>query len=327
MRIPVTLTAIGVALGIVALANAQVYKPGGSGSGSFPPSGCATANGVIFNNATPCDAGLTYSGGGTNAVVTIGNTIQFAGANPGLIKAQAAGAITIFAADVSFVTANGSGTFSLFPTSTNGVGYWTDNTGSAFSGRMGFGGSTSSFPALGRSTTQLQVVLADGSAAAPLSAGVISASLASATGTSVVCNNPGTTTALTVQVSATGCAASSARLKEGIASIDREKALDTVMAFEPVAYTYKKKYANDPDMHIGFTAEQVDSIPSPVAGYKLTTKENVVIFRPHIVANSKLLHAVKYNEMAPLFAAAIQALKADNDNLRAELEDLKRRVR
>jgi hypothetical protein len=33
--------------------------------------------------------------------------------------------------------------------------------------------------------------------------------------------------------------------------------------------------------------------------------------------------AVKYVEMAPLFAGANQALKADNDNLRREIEKLK----
>lgn len=40
-------------------------------------------------------------------------------------------------------------------------------------------------------------------------------------------------------------------------------------------------------------------------------------------ANNAASTQAGYNEMAPLFAAAIQALKADNDNVRAELAKLK----
>lgn len=142
--------------------------------------------------------------------------------------------------------------------------------------------------------------------------GAIAATLAAAIGTNVVCNTPGTQTALTVQVSATGCAASSARFKEGIASLDKGQALADVLRFQPVSYTYKPEFNMGTDRHIGFTAEQIGSVDP-----QWITYEN----------DGVTPHAVKYNEMAPLLAAAIQALKADNDNLRAELEDLKRRVR
>jgi len=148
------------------------------------------------------------------------------------------------------------------------------------------------------------------------SAGNMAATLNAAVGTNAVCNTPGTLTGVTVQVWATGCAASSARFKEGIAVIDRERAFETVLALRPVSYFYRPDYADDPDKHIGFTAEQVNSLPSPVDGYSLTTTEK----------DSDLLHGFKYNEMAPLLVAAIQQLKADNDNLRVELEALKRKV-
>lgn len=41
-----------------------IFNPGSGSGGSFPPSGCSTANGVIFNNATPCDSGFIYAGSG-----------------------------------------------------------------------------------------------------------------------------------------------------------------------------------------------------------------------------------------------------------------------
>jgi hypothetical protein len=139
-------------------------------------------------------------------------------------------------------------------------------------------------------------------------AGVISATLSSATGTNAVCNTPGTKTNLTVQVWATGCAASSARFKEGIEAISRSQALADVVAFQAVKYRYRPEYDMGADLHVGFTAEQIGSVDPQWITYE---------------ADGVTPHAVKYQEMAPLLAAAIQQLKADNDNLRAEIELLK----
>jgi hypothetical protein len=133
-------------------------------------------------------------------------------------------------------------------------------------------------------------------------AGSISATLASATGTNAVCNTPGTSTALTVQVWATGCAASSARFKDEIAALDRQKALEMVLRLQPVSYFYKPEFNMGADKHIGFTAEQVATV-DPF----LVTFED----------DGATPHAVKYNEMAPLFAAAIQQLKAEIDAIKA----------
>lgn len=41
-----------------------------AGGSTFPPAGCVTANGVIFNNATPCDTGFTYAGAGGQVAFT-----------------------------------------------------------------------------------------------------------------------------------------------------------------------------------------------------------------------------------------------------------------
>lgn len=279
--------------------------------------GCG-ALGVLFNNGgvIGCDTSLTYAGaGGTlkipNAVTNTAGNIVITSAGEireigGTIRLNSD---TIFFNNTAQTAVMGMLT-AVTGVGTNGVIAWVDNTGAAFPGRMGFGGFTSAFPAIARSGTQMQIVLADGSAAAPLSAGVISASLASATGTNAVCNTPGTTTPLTVQVWATGCAASSARFKEGIASIDRVKALDDVLRFQPVSYTYKPEFNMGSDKHVGFTAEQIGKVDPQWITYE---------------DDGVTPHAVKYNEMVPLLVAAIQQLKADNDNMRREIEALKAR--
>lgn len=78
MRIPVTLTAVALALGIVAAANSQVYKPTGGGSGlssitagTTPTTGCGAA-GVLFSASSlvQCDTGFTYAGAGGNIAFT-----------------------------------------------------------------------------------------------------------------------------------------------------------------------------------------------------------------------------------------------------------------
>lgn len=72
-------------------------SPGGGGGGSFPPSGCSTANGVIFNNATPCDSGFTYAGSGGQ--VSINGAAL--GATTGLLvnPASASGLLADFQVD------------------------------------------------------------------------------------------------------------------------------------------------------------------------------------------------------------------------------------
>lgn len=141
--------------------------------------------------------------------------------------------------------------------------------------------------------------------------GTLAGTLTTAIGANVVCNAGTASSLLTLQVSATGCAASSARFKEGIASIDRAKALDDVLKFDAVSYRYRPEFDMGSDKHVGFTAEQVGSIDPQWITYE---RDGVTP------------HAVKYNEMVPLLTAAIQALKADNDNLKAEINNLKRVV-
>ena len=66
------------------------------------------------------------------------------------------------------------------------------------------------------------------------------------------------------------------------------------------------------DRHNGFIAEQVVKVAP-----------DLVVFEK----DGKTPRAVKYQEMAPYFAGAIRELKAANDNLKAEIAELKKKVR
>lgn len=76
MRIPVTLTAVALALGIVAAANSQVYKPSGGGSSSVT-SGTTASSGCVDTavlesraNLITCDGAILAPAAGP---VSIGN--------------------------------------------------------------------------------------------------------------------------------------------------------------------------------------------------------------------------------------------------------------
>ncbi|SRR5579871_1194786 len=87
---------IGVLAGLLlcSVAHAEIINvtpaASGGGGGSFPPTGCVTANGVIFNNATPCDSGFTYAGSG--GAVTISGTLAI-GAGSAITSSGAGGAL------------------------------------------------------------------------------------------------------------------------------------------------------------------------------------------------------------------------------------------
>lgn len=360
MRIPVTFTAVALALGVVALANAQVYKPSGGGgsssitAGTTATSGCGAA-GVLFSQSSlvQCDTGFTYAGtGGAVALTGILSIPDTTGATVGVLQLGGARWLHDFGGSSNVFVGHNAANFTTTGTNNVAVGESSglslaagasntfvgrfaggsvaggaNNTcigvtacaslasgsnNTVIGGAVTLGAAQSNAIALGLGSGVIEADFAITTAATWTFNGALAATLATAVGTNVVCNTPGTKTALTVQVSATGCAASSARFKEGIASLNRQKALDDVLKFEPVSYFYKPEFDMGKDLHVGFTAEQIGSVDPQWITYEDDG------FTPH---------AVKYNEMAPLLAAAIQQLKADNDNLRAELEDLKRRVR
>ena len=135
--------------------------------------------------------------------------------------------------------------------------------------------------------------------------------MASTAQTNVVCYNTGTGLT-TYQTWATGCLASSARFKENVTVKSNADALKVVTSLEPVTFNYKKSADMGSDKHNGFIAEQVVKVAP-----------DLVVFEK----DGKTPRAVKYQEMAPYFAGAIRELKAANDNLKAEIEQLKKRVK
>jgi len=130
---------------------------------------------------------------------------------------------------------------------------------------------------------------------------------ASAAQTNILCYNSGSGV-VTYQSWASGCAASSARLKEEIETISPEEALRIMMALQPVSYRYRADVDLGSERHLGFLAEQVEAV-----------SKDLIIYEPDGVTP----RAVRYQELAPIIVGALQELKAVNDNLRLEIEQLK----
>lgn len=127
--------------------------------------------------------------------------------------------------------------------------------------------------------------------------------------TNMVCYNT-TSGLLTYQTYATGCAVSSRAYKLDINVLRREAMLETVLRFEPVSYHYRPDSGmDDGQRHTGFLAEQIAEVDPQFVSFREG--------RPN---------AVKYNELSPVIVGAIQALKADNDNLRAANDNLVDRI-
>ena len=285
MRIKVTAAALAAALASVSPACSQSPPNTGSmvpvGSSSLVISATSIVGGattqVLFNLAgkVQSDSGFTYAGSSGPVTVPAGTACTTG--TQGLVI--------------------GTDTYGFFtktsPNASLGI-----CVGGVLKGDFGIG-ANAQWTFQGLVNTGSSIVVGANVAAV----GKLSATLASATGTNAVCNTPGTTTDLTVQVWATGCAASSARFKDGIASISHDKALADVLAFDAVSYRYRADSGMDDGMiHVGFTAEQIGAIDPQWITYE---------------DDGVTPHAVKYNEMAPLFAAAIQKLQAEIEALKA----------
>jgi hypothetical protein len=136
-------------------------------------------------------------------------------------------------------------------------------------------------------------------------AGLRILSLSSAAQTNVACYNSGTGD-VSYQTWASGCVVSSARFKENIWGISGKDAVSIIAGLKPVSYNYRPNSGLGDERHIGFIAEDVEKLDSSLVEY----------------GKDGLPRSVKYNELWPLYAAAINQLKADNDNLRSRIDAL-----
>lgn len=263
-------------------------------SGPFETGVGSVTNPAIANNVSPT-SGIYYSANG------LGTGISSNGVNKFDCLITTGSTCTV-PTGVNFTVT--TGTVSIPSLGLSGGGNITFSTRSIITSNSADGG----FKVSNNAGTQSWTAATSATAGQVVFGAGIAATLATATGADVVCNAGTGGSPLTLQVSATGCAASSARFKESIASLNRQKALDDVLKFEPVSYFYKPEFNMGSDKHVGFTAEQIGSVDPQWITYE---------------DDGVTPHAVKYNEMAPLLAAAIQQLKADNDNLRAELSEIK----
>ncbi len=133
----------------------------------------------------------------------------------------------------------------------------------------------------------------------------ITTSSAAQTGT--VCWTTGTGK-LTVDTTV-GCLTSIMAAKNITEHLSPTKALDIVSRLDPFAFRYKPGYGDSGHYEqFGFGAEEVALVDERLAGRD----------------PQGTLSGVRYQEMTAVLAGAIQQLKADNDNLKSEVETLRR---
>lgn len=123
----------------------------------------------------------------------------------------------------------------------------------------------------------------------------------SAAQSGTVCFNSGTS--LITYDATLGCLASSGHFKNITGVIRSSEALDIVDRLKPVSFTKKLEYGGnvDPSEQVGFVAEDVAAIDE-----RLTAR-----------GEDGLVRGVRYQQMTAVLAGAIQALKAENDTMRA----------
>lgn len=180
-------------------------------------------------------------------------------------------------------------------------------------GRLQLGGTTSSFPSIKRSGAQIAIRLADDSGSALPSDAAQTDSSVCATSAGLLYTGSGT---LGVCLGT-----SSARYKDKIAPLGG--ALSQVLALQAKTYFYKKGHGdNGAREQVGFTAEDMVKVFPKLTHLDAQGKPNSV----DLLGLVPIMVTALQEEHG--YAAAIDKrvddLKADNDNLRAEIAVLKR---
>lgn len=310
------------------LAFGQTLGPPSGSGGAFPPTGCATANGVIFNNATPCDSGFTYAG--ANGAVAIGGQVQgtagtaaapaysFVGrTNLGMFSTNSTTLLIGAGSSGGFAQFSTTGTLSLGVT---GVGNQLTMaaTGAILfnAGILQIGGTTASFPELTFSGSTAKFRLADNSsdasitmASATLSGQLVVTAMTqtAAAQSGTVCYNSGTG-AVTYDATV-GCLTSTMNAKNNWQAFSTQQALDIVTRLEAGTFTYKPNLGLPDGPQIGLNAQQVALVDDRLVGY----------------APDGTLRGVRYQQASALYGLAIRALLNDLVSLRTRIEQLERR--
>lgn len=128
----------------------------------------------------------------------------------------------------------------------------------------------------------------------------------SAAQSGTVCYNSGTS--LLTYDATLGCLTSTLSMKDHWTYIAPETALSLVLKMKPGSFTYKPGHGLPSGEQIGFNAEQIETVDDRLVAYN----------------DEGGLRGVRYQQASALYSAAIQALKADNDNLREEISKLRK---
>lgn len=290
-----------------------------------------TFRGNISNNT----AALPSNPGGVGADIVLGIASADAGSNRLSIFSAGTGALS----SVSYFTSRGT---LASPTANQsgdflGSNFWEGYNGSAYTPGAGFIVTTTQIWSGTVSGTKLDIyttptgttgvaVAATFDPSGGLSIGTatdpgigslqlngqifmpnITTSSAAQTGT--VCWTTGTGK-FTVDTTV-GCLTSIGIAKNIISNIQPQAALSIIEALLPVSFRYKDGWGDNGQYEqFGFIAEQAASIDERLVGRDSEGR----------------LHGVRYMELTAVLTAAIQELKAANDNIRAELGELKKRT-
>lgn len=123
-----------------------------------------------------------------------------------------------------------------------------------------------------------------------------------------VCLNP-TTNQLIWAFNVACPSSSDAGLKKNIESMSSARSLEQVLKLRPVTFDWIDAEARGKQRNIGFVAQEVKEVIPDL-----------------VVRQDDGNYSLQYEKMSAVLAGAIQQLKADNDNLRREIEELKREV-
>lgn len=281
--------------------------------------GCSTSGGVYFNNSgLVCDTGFKYAG--SSGAVTLGGPLVFENVDTQFLGRVAANIVQFNATGTNGAIVVGGSSFYLG--ALNGGAYSSStlytqidvaNTRFTLLNGMGFAFDTAVGSGSVMMCRQAAGVIEIGTTTCNASGSLLATNVTfsgasinlsginATTETDMLCYNT-STGLVTHSTIAQQCTVSDVSKKRDIVPIEPRQALDIALGMDPIWFHYRPEADMGSEIHAGFTMQRVASI------------------EPRLATDT----GVKYGEMNPIWAGAIQALKSDYDDLRAIIENLRR---